>query len=166
MCIFFTSSRINTLTNFRQAQEMQVLSSKTGVPKVTIRLFEEEGNHSPAQLRTYAKGKTEQNCSPREVRRFIHVPMRTLPHGGRGRRRAFSAYRFSQGSKASVGRMGESPALADALKAALRATQGNVEETGARAQSKRLYLEARIEAERRALRRIEITGADEIALGS
>jgi hypothetical protein len=133
MCIFFASSRINKLTNFRQAQEMQVLSSKTGVPKVTIRLFEEEGNHSPAQLRTYAKGKTEQNCSPREVCRFIHVPMRTLPHGGRGRRRAFSAYRFSQGSKASVGRMSESPALADALKAALRATQGNVEETGARA---------------------------------
>jgi hypothetical protein len=34
-------------------------------------------------------------------------------------------------------------------------------------QSKRLNLEAvRIEAERRALRRIEIPGADEIALGS
>jgi hypothetical protein len=34
-------------------------------------------------------------------------------------------------------------------------------------QSERLYLEAaRIEAERRALRRIEITRADEIALGS
>ena len=46
MCIFFASSRINKLTNFRQAQEMQVLSSKTGVPKVTIRLFKEEGNHS------------------------------------------------------------------------------------------------------------------------
>jgi hypothetical protein len=52
---------------------------------------------------------------------------------------------FSQGSKASVRRISESPALADALKAAEA---------------------ARIEAERRALRRIEITRADEIALGS
>jgi hypothetical protein len=72
---------------------MHVLSSKTGVPKVTIRLFEKEGNHFPALLRTHAMGKTEQNCSPQAVCRFIHVPMRTLPHGGRGRRRAFSAYR-------------------------------------------------------------------------
>jgi hypothetical protein len=40
---------------------------------------------------------------------------------------------FLQGSKASVRRISESPALADALKAALQATLGNVEETGARA---------------------------------
>jgi hypothetical protein len=133
MCIFVASSRINKLTNFRQAQEMQALSSKTGVPKVIIRLFKEEGNHSPALLRTHAKGKTEQNCSPQEVCRFIHVPMRTLPHGDAAGVGRFPLIGFSQGSKASVRRISESPALADALKAALQATEGNVEETGARA---------------------------------
>jgi hypothetical protein len=84
MCIFFASSRINTLTNFRQAQEMQVLSSKTGVPKVTIRLFEEEGNHSPAQLRTYAKGKTEQNLlTSRGLQIYPRADANAAPWGTR-----------------------------------------------------------------------------------
>jgi hypothetical protein len=80
MCIFVASSCINKLTNFRQAQEMQVHQRRAW--KVTIRLFKEEGNHSPALLRTHAKGKTEQNCSPQEVCRFYpHADANAAPWG-------------------------------------------------------------------------------------
>jgi hypothetical protein len=81
MCIFVASSCINKLTNFRQAQEMQVPLFKDGArPKVNIRFFKEEGNHSPALLRTHAKGKTEQNCSPQEVCRFYpHADANAAP---------------------------------------------------------------------------------------
>ena len=55
----------------------------------------------------------------------------------------FPLFGFSQGSKASVRRISESPALADALKAALHATQrGTSKKQERELQSERLYLEA------------------------